>query len=68
MADIPALGQTGRGGEPAREMLFRAVRPEGEYLYLVVLRVDGGKVVVSEAGGKAADIQPELEALRRALR
>lgn len=65
---VESTEATGRSGDPAREMLLRAVRPEGDYLYLVVLRVDGGKVVVSEAGGRAAEIEPELPALREALR
>ena len=59
---------TDRDGRPARELRFRVTRPESVYLYLVVIRIEGGDVVVAEAGGEEASLTPDLDALRRALR
>ena len=53
---------------PAWEMRFRLSRPEGEYGYIVTLRVDGSTVVVAEAGGTEDALAPDLERLRKAMR
>ena len=56
------------GAAPAWEMLFRVVRQEGAYLYLVTIRVDGHSVIVAEAGGQEDSIRPDLDVLRQAMR
>ena len=53
---------------PAWEMRFRLTRPEGAYGYVVTLRVDGGTVVVAEAGGTEEALAPDLPRLRIAMR
>ncbi len=65
---VESRGVAGTGGAPAWEMLFRVIRQEGPYLYLVTVRVAGGSVIVAEAGGQEAAIRPDLAGLRQAMR
>ena len=65
---VETSGVTGRSGRAGWEFLFRVTRPEGEYLYLVLVRVEGAYVTVTEAGGREASIRADLPALRDALR
>ena len=59
---------TGSDGDDIWEFLFEIRRTEGEYLYLVLIRVDGSHVIVTEAGGRAEAMEKDVEALRQALR
>jgi hypothetical protein len=65
---VESQGVAGAKGAPAWEMLFKVTRQEGAYLYLVTIRVDGSSVIVAEAGGQEASIQPDLDTLRQAMR
>jgi hypothetical protein len=58
----------GPADHPGWEFLFRVDRPEGPYLYLVTVRVEGRTVVTAEAGGAEASLREDLPELRRALR
>ena len=55
-------------GREGWEMLYRVSRPEGEYLYLVTVRMAGGSVFVAEAGGREEALRPDLDALRASMR
>lgn len=59
---------SGKDGRSAWEMLFRVVRPDGPYLYLVTVRVEGRYVIVAEAGGREASLTSDLNALRGVMR
>ncbi len=65
---MESKGVARAAGVPAWEMLFRVVRQEGAYLYLVTIRVDGHSVIVAEAGGQEDSIRPDLDVLRQAMR
>jgi len=65
---LESEGVAGAGGGSAWEMLFRVGRPEGDYLYLVTIRVERGSVVVAEAGGPEEALRPDLDGLRKAMR
>ncbi|MCU0724651.1 MAG: hypothetical protein MUE73_02510 [Planctomycetes bacterium] len=58
----------GPDDRPGWEFLFRVDRPEGAYLYLVTVRVDGRTVETVEAGGTEAALREDLPELRRAVR
>ena len=65
---VESDGVAGKGGRAAWEFLFEVRRTEGEYLYLVIVRVEGPDVWVTEAGGRAEPMRRDLEALRTSLR
>jgi hypothetical protein len=65
---LESKGVAGSGGRAAWEFLFGVSRTEGDYLYLVLVRVAGSDVHVTEAGGRAEPMREDLEALRGALR
>jgi len=65
---LESSGVAGKGGRAAWEFLFEVGRTEGDYLYLVLIRVVGPDVFVTEAGGRAEPMRADLEALRAALR
>jgi hypothetical protein len=65
---VSSQGVAGSNGEPVWEFLFEVRRTEGEYLYLVLIRVDGDDVIVTEAGGRAEPMEEDLETLRANLR
>ena len=55
-------------GDDFWEFLFEIRRTEGEYLYLVLIHVDGSHVIVTEAGGRAEAMETDLAALQEVLR
>jgi len=65
---LESSGVAGSGGRAVWEFLFAVTRTEGDYLYLVLVRVEGGDVFVTEAGGRAEPMRADLEALRDKMR
>jgi hypothetical protein len=52
---------------PGRLMTFTAQRSGVEFTYMVVVYVQGGKVLIAEAGGKSETVVHRMADLRKAL-
>ncbi len=53
-----------RDEAPGREILFSAEHQLREYLYLVAITADAGRVQIVEAGGERTALEPDLPAIR----